>query len=331
MTAPGSVAGITPLAQLAPDAPSAVMDALQQLRAVLAPYEQPVEVPVVAADPRDRMQEAIDAVNATVTNRTQLRAFPTALLALSDKSRDERRALIQTPLYQRAPGEAQREALRDQLVTLAPRVVPLIERAAAGFAAVRTAWPLQRQPGKQLLLPKARPDVWDVMQLILTVPLSGALAVVSDLVAGEADALMLEDAGWALWQRRGDPQWAEPAFAVHRRVRAQVLQDAGRAQAFYGAAYASALLREMKHAAESLFKALLTKGTLDVVEQQTSFPWFTGPLPADPVALLVGALPQDDAAEMLELFGLRDAGSTGHSGEEPGPQRLPERAGAAAT
>jgi len=169
------------------------------------------------------------------------------------------------------------------------------------------------------------------MQLILTVPLSGALAVVSDLVAGEADALMLEDAGWALWQRRGDPQWAEPAFAVHRRVRAQVLQDAGRAQAFYGAAYASALLREMKHAAESLFKALLTKGTLDVVEQQTSFPWFTGPLPADPVALLVGALPQDDAAEMLELFGLRDAGSTGHSGEEPGPQRLPERAGAAAT
>ena len=49
------------------------------------------------------------------------------------------------------------------------------------------------------------------------------------------------------------------------------------------------------------------------------------------LALLVGALPQDDAAEMLELFGLRDAGSTGHSGEEPGPQRLPERAGAAAT
>src|SRR5207253_2009313 len=176
MTAPGSVAGITPLAQLAPDAPSAVMDALQQLRAVLAPYEQPVEVPVVAADPRDRMQEAIDAVNATVTNRTQLRAFPTALLALSDKSRDERRALIQTPLYQRAPGEAQREALRDQLVTLAPRVVPLIERAAAGFAAVRTAWPLQRQPGKQLLLPKARPDVWDVMQLILTVPRCGGAA-----------------------------------------------------------------------------------------------------------------------------------------------------------
>lgn len=331
MTAPGSVAGITPLAQLAPDAPSSVMDALQQLRAVLAPYERPVEAPVVPADPRDRMQDAIDAVDATVTNRTQLRTLPTALLALSDKSKDERRALIQTPLYQRAPEEAQKDALRDQLAELAPRVVPLVERVAADFAAVRSAWPAQRQPGKQLLLPKARPEVWDLVQLILTVPLPGALAVVGDLVAGEADALMLEDTGWALWQRRGDPQWAEPAFAVHRRVRAQVLQDAGRAQAFYGAAYASALLREMKHAAESLVTALLTKGTLDVVEQQTSFPWFRLPLPADAVAMLVGALPQDDKAELLELFGLRDAGSTGASGEDAGPLRVPERASVAAT
>ena len=119
MTAPGSVAGITPLAQLAPDAPSPVMDALQQVRAVLAPYERPVEAPVVPADPRDRMQDAINAVDATVTNRTQLRTLPTALLALSDKSKDERRALIQTPLYQRAPEEAQKDALRDYRVRLA--------------------------------------------------------------------------------------------------------------------------------------------------------------------------------------------------------------------
>jgi len=98
-------------------------------------------------------------------------------------------------------------------------------------------------------------------------------------------------------------------FAVHRRVRAQVYRTAGRAQAFYGAAYASALLREMKHAAEPLFTALLTKGTLDVVEQQTSFPCSPGPCQQIPLGLLVGALPQDDAAEMLELFGLRDAGA----------------------
>jgi len=323
MTAP-SAPGITPLAQLAPNAPYPVMEVLQRLRAGLSPHEQPVEVPVVLADPRDRMQEAIDAVNATVTNRTQLRTLPRDLMALSDQSRDERRALIQMPLYQRAPAEAQQDALRNELVPLASRVAPLVERVVTDFATVRAAWRLQRQPGKQLLVPKARPDVWDMVRLVLTVPLRGALDVVSDLVAGEADSLMLEDVGWALWQRRGDPQWAEQAYVVHRRVREQVLQDVDRARAYYGAAYCTGLLRALKRPTSELFTALLNTGTIDQLLQQQFFPWFTTPVPTDAVALLVGALPQDDKAEMLELFGLRDAGTTGHSSEQAGPLRLPE-------
>jgi len=62
---------------------------------------------VVAADPVEPDAGAIDAVNATVRT-VRAAALPTALLALSDRARTSG-GLDTDPLYQRAPGEAQRE------------------------------------------------------------------------------------------------------------------------------------------------------------------------------------------------------------------------------
>ena len=323
MTAPGSVPGITPLSQLAPRAPNAVMDALQQLRVRLAPFEQPVEVPVAPADPEERMRESIEQVNTTVTARTTLRRLPQDLLALSDQSKDERRH-IQTNRKYSPEGRA--DELDEQLGRLVPRALPVVQRVAGEFGTVRTEWLPQRQPGEQLLVVKNRPDIWDFMRLVLGVPVPAGLGVVEDLVVGGADPLLLENVAWALAQRGDDARYAERAFAVEQRVRAKVLEDAGRAHAYYGAAYATALLRGMKRAAEALFTQLLLTGTLDVVVQQQNFPWFTTSLPADPVALLRGALPSDAdrRAELLKRYGLRDVGSTGRSGEQPAPLRLPE-------
>jgi len=140
-------------------------------------------------------------------------------------------------------------------------------------------------------MPKARQEVWDLVQLILTVPLPRVGRGERPRL-GEADALLLEDAGWALWQRRGDPHGRSRTSPCNRRVRAQVDYRTRAGAGVLRAAYASALLREMSMPAEPLFTRWLTKGTLDVVEQQTSFPWFTGPCQQTP-GCSWGALPQD--------------------------------------
>jgi len=192
-------------------------------------------------------------------------------------------------------------------------------------------FPLMRDPGKELLLAKARPDILSIASTVAIAPVRYGLEVLRQSLPADptddGDRALIESVAAVLWMRRtewgADPALAESVVAQWRRMVARY-RDAS----FYSAFYVRLRLARALTAWLAATNSLLQSGQLDPVYRaplQLAF----GP-PDDPVALVEQALPATDAQDTLTAYGLRAADGTGRVGgsrssEGVAPIRLPDR------
>ena len=123
-----------------------------------------------------------------------------------------------------------------------------------------------RDPGKQLLLARARPDVLSLVSTVAIAPPRFGLELLRQLLpadpADEGDRQLIESVGSVLWTRREewstDPKLAEAMVAVWRRMVAKY-RDAH----FYAGYYVVARVSRMATAWVGVTNTMLQTGVLD--------------------------------------------------------------------
>ncbi len=327
MTVPG-ISVISP--SYGPQARTSAAEAvLPKLHGIIGPF---VAAPTASAppepDPRALMGEGGGRVEGYIEQRTDLLAVPNAVAALSGDYERQFNQIKRSGDYSR---EGQQRQLAATFDALGAGLTSQAQRLARDFGVVLKAWPLLRDPGKAWLLGTGTPpDVVALVGLCAQAPVRVGLGLLQQLTpvdpAERGDQLRRENVMSTLWSRRAewqaDPRLGEEVVVAFRRA-----QRHDRTAEFYAGYYAAARVDGMVQAWLAAANALLLHGVLDPAERAPLATAFARP--ADPVAVVMGALPAPESVDVLAGYGLRPADVTGpvgaaRSSEAVGPIRLPE-------
>jgi len=309
--------------------PAGAAAAAADLHATLAPFlTQPARAAPPPPDPRLAMADGAARVDGYLES-AGLAAEPAALFALSATYAAQFDQLARAAADYTVDGMLkQRSAVFD---ALAAKLQARATTLAKTFTKALRDWPLMRDPGKELLLSKARADVLSVVSTVAIAPVRFGLEVLRQSLpadpADEGDRQLVESVGAMLWMRRAewstDPKLAEAVVGVWRRMVARY-RDAD----FYAGYYSVLRIDRMARAWVAATNTMLQTGVFDPALRPPLVLAFERP--DDPVALVEQALPATDAEDVLTAFGLRPGDQTGRVGgsrssESVGPIRLPDR------
>jgi hypothetical protein len=310
--------------------PAGAAAAAADLHETLAPFfAQPARAVPPPPDPALAMRDGAERVDLYL-EQSDLPAEPDALFALSDdtfaKQFDE--------LARKAGNYTAEGMLIERATIFAALAAKLTARAAAlakTFGKAGRDWPEMRDPGKELLLAKARPDVLSLVSTVAVAPPRFGLELLRQLIPADpsdpGDRQLIESVGAVLWTRRQewgtDAKLAESMVAEWRRMVSRY-RDAN----FYAGYYCTLRVDRMARAWIAATNSFLQHGVLDPALRPPLVLAFERP--EDPLALVEEALPATDAEDVLTAFGLRPADGTGRIGgsrssEGVGPIRTPDR------
>jgi hypothetical protein len=312
-------------------AAAAAADVHESLAAYFAEPARAVPPP---PDPALAMRDGAERVDLYL-EQSDLPAEPDALFALSNdtfaKQFDE--------LARKAGNYTTEGLVIERGAIFAALGAKLKARAAAlarTFSKALKDWPIMRDPGRQLLLARARPDVLATVGVVATAQPRFGLELLRQLLpadpADEGDRQLIESIAAVLWTRRTewgvDPRLAEGMAAEWRRMVARY-RDAN----FYAGYYCALRVDRMARAYVAATNSFLQHGVLDPTQRVPLVLAFRAP--EDPVALVAESLPTSDAEDTLVAFGLKPVDATGRVGgtrssEGVGPVRIPD-AGSRAT
>jgi hypothetical protein len=262
------------------------------------------------------------------------RAFPEQLFMLGGDYAKQFLAIRSSLDYNDAGRTRQLNALGANLNAAAQT---LTDRLVQRFNLIAKHWVDQaRDAGRALMVGKGvPPDVMQLVAMCATAPIALVIALLEQLTPqapdDPGDQLRRENVAATLYLRK--PEWAvsprvaEQALAAFRRAQAK-----DRTKEFYGGLYVAQRLDRMSRAWMAAVGSLLSHGSLDPALRLPLSVAFERPDADAARALVLAALPQDDA-DILQAYGLQPADMSGiapRSSEAGGPIRLTD-AGSRAT